>query len=341
MAMFGYRPPVAKAKPNPFAMRDPFAAAPESIAPAMGDVAGISPAPNLKPSFFQSGGTGNKILDALGRFAIAADANNGGQGSIAYLQNQRQRQQQEERRYAPQHVGNNIVRLDRETGQYVTDYQGRAEGGATAQEIADLRAAGATDSDIQNLIRRKTELPPQTITTTDPSTGEMRMFTVPRGQGMGHPQQPQGDVGAIMPHLIDQESGGRAGILGPQTRYGQAQGRTQMLPQTAQSVAARLGVPWRPDLMTGTSPEAAAYQDRLGQGYLQEGLAKTGNMRDALRYYHGGPDRKLWGPKTNGYADSVLRRAGQGTRATMPTKTIGGKTYYHVGDGWYDNPEGR
>jgi soluble lytic murein transglycosylase-like protein len=113
-----------------------------------------------------------------------------------------------------------------------------------------------------------------------------------------------------MPYLIGQESNGRAGVTGPVTPYGRAQGMTQVLPATGQGMAAMLGIPWSPELMSGTSPEAADYQRQIGQAYLEEGLSKTGNVRDALRYYHGGPDRKLWGPKTNGYADSILKRMG-------------------------------
>ena len=116
--------------------------------------------------------------------------------------------------------------------------------------------------------------------------------------------------GDILPHLIQQESGGRVGISGPQTQYGTAQGMTQMLPATAQGVAKKLGVPWRPDLMSGTSEAAAAYQKALGQGYLEESLNATGNVRDGLRRYHGGPNRRLWGKKTNSYADNILRRMG-------------------------------
>jgi len=110
--------------------------------------------------------------------------------------------------------------------------------------------------------------------------------------------------------VIQQESGGRPGAIGPMTPYGQAQGETQMLPATAQAMAKKLGVDWRSDLMTGTSPQAAAYQDALGRAYLNEGLAATGNMHDALRYYHGGPNRRMWGPKTNAYAASVMARMG-------------------------------
>lgn len=116
--------------------------------------------------------------------------------------------------------------------------------------------------------------------------------------------------GDILPHLIAQESSGRAGVTGPQTQYGRAQGLTQVLPSTGQAVAKKLGVPWRPDLMSGTSEQAAQYQRAIGQAYLEEALQATGNVEDALKYYHGGPNRKLWGPKTRGYAANVLRRMG-------------------------------
>lgn len=85
-------------------------------------------------------------------------------------------------------------------------------------------------------------------------------------------------------------------------------GLTQVLPSTGQGIAKNLGWPWRPDLMTGTSDQAQKYQRSIGEGYLREGYKATGNARDALRYYHGGPNRKQWGSKTNAYADSVLRR---------------------------------
>lgn len=118
---------------------------------------------------------------------------------------------------------------------------------------------------------------------------------------------------AVLPSLINQESGGRAGVLGPQTRWGRAEGQTQMLPKTAEATAKRIGVAWRPELMRGTSSEAADYQAGLGQAYLEEGLAQTGNLPDALRYYHGGPDRKQWGPKTEAYQASIMAKSGLGS----------------------------
>jgi soluble lytic murein transglycosylase-like protein len=89
-----------------------------------------------------------------------------------------------------------------------------------------------------------------------------------------------------------------------------ALGSTQMLPATAAEMARKLGIPYRPDLLRSNDPAALAYQRRLGEAYLREGFDRTGNPRDALRYYHGGPDRSIWGPKTNAYADSILSRLG-------------------------------
>lgn len=121
------------------------------------------------------------------------------------------------------------------------------------------------------------------------------------------------DASSMMDALIAQESGGNGNAVGPQTPYGQAQGSTQMLMETAEGVARKLGIPWNPSLMRGDTPNALAYQRQLGQAYLQEGLDKYGgDIRQALRYYHGGPNEALWGPKTNAYADAVMARMGQG-----------------------------
>ena len=108
--------------------------------------------------------------------------------------------------------------------------------------------------------------------------------------------------------LIQQESGGRPGAVGPSTQWGNALGMTQMLPATAKEMAGKLGLPYSEALLRGTSPQAAAYQKALGEAYFREALQKTGNLTDALHYYHGGPNRKMWGPKTRGYAQSVLAR---------------------------------
>lgn len=108
----------------------------------------------------------------------------------------------------------------------------------------------------------------------------------------------------LMDALIQQESGGR----GDAVSSAGALGSTQMLPSTAREMAQKLGVQFDPTLLRSNTPQALEYQRQLGEAYLKEGLAKTGNVRDALHYYHGGPNRSMWGPKTRSYANSVLSR---------------------------------
>jgi soluble lytic murein transglycosylase-like protein len=113
----------------------------------------------------------------------------------------------------------------------------------------------------------------------------------------------------LMGAVIQQESGGRAGAVGPETPYGRALGMSQMLPATAREMAGKLGLPYREDLLRGTDEQSAQYQRRLGEAYLHEGLTRYGDdHRRALMYYHGGPDERMWGPKTRAYADQTLRR---------------------------------
>lgn len=109
-----------------------------------------------------------------------------------------------------------------------------------------------------------------------------------------------------MPALIRQESGGDGMARSDKG----ALGSTQMLPPTARQMAAKLGLPFRPDLLRSNKPEALQYQLALGEAYLREGFEVTGNLRDALHYYHGGPDRRQWGPKTKAYANSILSMLG-------------------------------
>ncbi|KQS01496.1 hypothetical protein ASG11_17740 [Sphingomonas sp. Leaf357] len=108
-----------------------------------------------------------------------------------------------------------------------------------------------------------------------------------------------------------QESGGRAGAIGPATKYGRAQGASQMLPATAQSMAQKLNIPWRPDLMTAKSPEGLEYQRKLGIAYTQTALDSTGgDPAKAAAFYHGGPDQSIHGPKTQAYVNQVMSRLG-------------------------------
>lgn len=115
---------------------------------------------------------------------------------------------------------------------------------------------------------------------------------------------PAPDVAAVWEAAKQQESGGR----GDAVSSAGALGSTQMLPATAEAMARKLGIPWNPALMRETSPRALAYQDRLGRAYFEEGLQKYGNVEDALRYYHGGPNEAQWGPKTEAHVRAVMSR---------------------------------
>lgn len=126
---------------------------------------------------------------------------------------------------------------------------------------------------------------------------------------------------SLLDALIQVESNGNPSAIGPQTKYGRALGSTQMLPGTAEEMARKLGLQFRPDLLTAPTDEGRAYQRQLGEAYLQEGFQKTGNARDALRYYHGGPDRRKWGPKTDAYANKVLSLAGD-AQPMMPQQEV-------------------
>lgn len=107
----------------------------------------------------------------------------------------------------------------------------------------------------------------------------------------------------IFDALVQQESSGNGMAKSDQG----ALGSTQMLPGTAQEMANKLGIPYQPAMLQSNTPEAIAYQHKLGRAYFDEGLEKYGgDVAKALMYYHGGPDEKQWGPKTKAYVGQVL-----------------------------------
>lgn len=116
------------------------------------------------------------------------------------------------------------------------------------------------------------------------------------------PAQPAPNADAVWAAMKQRESGGNGNAVSPQG----ALGSTQMLPATAQAMAQKLGVAWRPDLIQGNSPQALAYQDQLGRAYFDEGVQKYGgDLSKGASYYHGGPNEAIWGPKTRAYAQAV------------------------------------
>jgi hypothetical protein len=88
----------------------------------------------------------------------------------------------------------------------------------------------------------------------------------------------------------------------------------QVMPDTAHALASRIGLPYRPELMSGTTPAARQYQDAITNAALQEAFAAGGNGKDPLTaamYYHGGSNRSIWGPRTRKYGREVLGRMGK------------------------------
>lgn len=191
--------------------------------------------------------------------------------------------------YDVQGSGDEVLVIDRATGQLVNRYRGaRTTKLGEGEDLMELPGTGGP-------------------TPAGPGAEEVG--------AAGSPVAPASAPGAranvedVWQAAIQQESGGRGDAVGPQTDYGRAEGSTQMLPATAEAMARKLGIPWNPALMRENSPRAKAYQERLGRAYFDEGLEKYGgDPEKALAYYHGGPNEDLWGPKTQAHVQAVMGR---------------------------------
>lgn len=92
-----------------------------------------------------------------------------------------------------------------------------------------------------------------------------------------------------------------------------ALGKYQLMPDTAKALARRLGLEYRPDLMTVDSEEARRYQDALGNAAMKEAWDYgKGDPSLAATYYHAGPNKAGWGPRTRKYSADILGRLGSG-----------------------------
>lgn len=127
------------------------------------------------------------------------------------------------------------------------------------------------------------------------------------GQSSGGPMS----VDSVAPHIVAQESRGNYAARNNETG---ALGAYQVMPATGQTLAGRLGLPWRPDLMVSAGDEGRAYQDQVGRAAVEEAIgASGGDPRTMAMYYHGGSDRSGWGARTQKYADEVTARLGGGS----------------------------
>lgn len=96
-------------------------------------------------------------------------------------------------------------------------------------------------------------------------------------------------------------------VTGPPTRYGRAVGTMQVLPSTGRGM--------------GCGDLRDTRQNvRCGVRYLRNSLNRhNGDAGLAALEFHGGPDRRLWGPRTQRYRQMVLARMGRGS-ATSPVR---------------------
>lgn len=96
-----------------------------------------------------------------------------------------------------------------------------------------------------------------------------------------------------------------------------ALGAYQVMPATGSVLARRLGLPWRPDMMTRSDPAAVRYQDAIGGAAIQEAIdASGGDVRTMGMYYHGGSNRNGWRERTQRYGNDIVARwNGQNPRA--------------------------
>lgn len=123
---------------------------------------------------------------------------------------------------------------------------------------------------------------------------------------------PGGDVDAarLRRALLMQESGGDYGVTNAEGSG--AMGAYQFMPPTARALAKRLGMEYRPDLMTGDkgrSKEGRAYQERLMDAQMEDILAYSGgDIGKAGAYHFAGPNTKGHGAKTRKYERDILRR---------------------------------
>lgn len=220
--------------------------------------------------------------------------------------------------------------------------------GETPDEIADLRSklaadpestlvalgAGAAKSAGLEIVRGsdgsyaavdpKTGRPTYTFRGANPKPIELdsdpsKHIYLPDGGGEQQPAAsvapattPGGlDIARFRQAIRDQESGNTAGAVGPETPYGRAEGVGQVLPTTAEPLARKIGLPWNPAMMRGTTPAALAYQTKISDAAIDEALAASGgDPEKAAAYYFAGPNQQLHGPKTAQYVSDVMGRYG-------------------------------
>src|SRR5689334_1194632 len=156
----------------------------------------------LKPSFFGQGGTGRTIAGIIGDALLTAS---GHQAQFAPLMAQQRQQDREERIYEqrlhmqqqmemnrPYHIADadgNVVQINPASGSSQVVYHGAPKLTGLAAEIAELKAAGATDADIKTFVGNKIDPIPM-ATGTDAAGNTV--LTPYRTSRFGQPQAAPG-----------------------------------------------------------------------------------------------------------------------------------------------------
>lgn len=95
--------------------------------------------------------------------------------------------------------------------------------------------------------------------------------------------------------LAHQESRFNPNAVGPQTKWGKAKGMMQYLDSTASGLGINSSDP-------SQSIDAAAMQ-------LRQRMDAGDSLEDAIKHHHAGPNKQLWGPKTDRYGSEVMSKA--------------------------------
>lgn len=133
------------------------------------------------------------------------------------------------------------------------------------------------------------------------------------------------DPARLRAALRAQESSGDYGVMNAEGSG--AMGAYQFMPNTARALAERLGMDYRPDLMSGAggrSKEGRAYQERLMDAQMKDILNFAGDdVGRAGAYHFAGPNEKGYGPKTRQYESDILRRySGSKDTGEIPERDI-------------------
>ena len=107
-------------------------------------------------------------------------------------------------------------------------------------------------------------------------------------------------------------------VTGPPTRYGRAVGTLQVLPSTGRAMGCGNLRDTRQNV-------------RCGVRYLRASLQRhNGDAGMAALEFHGGSNRRMWGPRTQRYRQMVLARMGRGQSVgPVQTASAGNEHFMH------------